>query len=266
MPQYGSKDVFVLVAGYDLTSTVFGGLSEKDVSVVKDSTPFGAEWATQQPTGNRKAEFSQPNAFFDPDTGGAHDALKALPTGPGTLVACHGRAGMVIGRSFIAADPLNRIVPITSSSVANPSIITPTVPHGITNGQLVLIAGHSGSSPDINGEHIATVSGDTFSIPINVTSGGTGGTVVQANTAGGGIGFLHVTAFTGWTGLIVTVRDSPDDITYADLVAFTNVTAAPDAQRKSVNGTIDRYLAIDGAYSGGGPGTSTPFCGFKRKK
>ena len=326
MAQYGPKDVFVLVAGYDLTASIFSGLSEKDQSVVKDSTAFGQTWDTKQPTGSRKAEFSQQGAYFDPATGAAHDALKALPSGAGTaaLIACHGRAGMVIGRSFIGYegifemeynfvgevdgwqqanpvyavdgerercrilqvleaeavnwdtessavdhtdDPLNRSVPIASSSVANPSIITTTVPHGLTNGQLVLIAGHSGSTPSIAGEHVATViSTTTFSIPVNVSTGGTGGTVVQANTLAGGVGFLQVTAFTGWTGLVVTVRDSADDIVYADLVAFANVTAAPAHQRVTVAGTVDRYLAIDGVYSGGGPGSSTPFCGFKRNE
>lgn len=326
MALHGSKDVFVLVGGYDLTASKIKGLAEKDVSVVKDTTGVGQEWATQAPTGSRKAEFSQEGAFFDPDAGAAHEALKDLPAGPGTapLVVCHGRAGMVIGKSFIGYegvfefeynfvgevegfqqanpayavtgerercrilqlleaeaidwdtesspvdhtdDPLNRSVPITSSSVASPSIIVTAAPHGFTNGQLVLIAGHSGSTPDVNGEHVATViSPTTFSIPVNVTTGGTGGTVVQANTLAGGVGFLQVTALIGWTGLVVTIRDSADDIVYADLVAFANVTAAPASKRVTVTGTVDRFTAIAGVYSGGGPGSSTPFCGFKRNE
>jgi len=73
-------------------------------------------------------------------------------------------------------------VTITSSSVANPSIITTTTPHGFaTSGTfLVRIAGHSGSTPSINADWTATyVSATTFSIPVNVTVGGTGGTVVK---------------------------------------------------------------------------------------
>jgi len=73
-------------------------------------------------------------------------------------------------------------VTITSSSVANPSIITTAAPHGFaTSGTfLVRIAGHSGSTPSINNEYTATyVSASSFSIPVNVTVGGTGGTVVK---------------------------------------------------------------------------------------
>jgi hypothetical protein len=160
-------------------------------------------------------------------------------------------------------DTGQRVVPITSSSVANPSVITTTVPHGLTDGQKVLIAGHSGSTPDINGEHVATVtSTTTFTIPVNVTVGGTGGTLVQSNSLSGGAGFQQVTAFSGFTGFIGTIRDSADDITYADLVVFGNVTSAPAAERKTVAGTIDRYLAFKGDVTGSG--SITVFCGFSR--
>jgi hypothetical protein len=66
---------------------------------------------------------------------------------------------------------------IVSSSVANPTIITTTSAHGLYTGMIVTIAGHSGSTPSINGTHTVTViSTTTFSIPVNVTVGGTGGT------------------------------------------------------------------------------------------
>lgn len=67
--------------------------------------------------------------------------------------------------------------PITSSSVANPTTITATG-HGLETGVAVLISGHTGSTPSINGSHVITKTGnDTFTIPVNVTVGGTGGTV-----------------------------------------------------------------------------------------
>lgn len=74
---------------------------------------------------------------------------------------------------------------IATSSVANPSVIATTLAHGITNGYSVIISGHSGSTPDINGTHVATVTGaTTFTIPVNVTIGGTGGTVTTAGVNG----------------------------------------------------------------------------------
>lgn len=161
------------------------------------------------------------------------------------------------------ADPLNRTVPITSSSVANPTVITTTVPHGLTTGQTVVITGHTGSTPAISGEYVATVlTTTTFTIVVNVTVGGTGGTLVQANTLSGGTGFQHVTAFSGFAGFIGTIRDSADDIAYADLVVFTDVTTAPGKERKTVAGTVDRYLAFKGDVTGSG--SITVFCGFSR--
>lgn len=67
-------------------------------------------------------------------------------------------------------------VAITSSSVANPTVITTASPHGLTTNENVVISGHTGSTPSINGEHNVTVTGaNTFTIPVNVTVGGTGG-------------------------------------------------------------------------------------------
>jgi hypothetical protein len=69
---------------------------------------------------------------------------------------------------------------ISSSSVADPTVITATA-HGFSiTGQIVIISGHTGSTPDINGEWVITyVNANTFTIPIEVTVGGTGGTVTE---------------------------------------------------------------------------------------
>jgi hypothetical protein len=67
---------------------------------------------------------------------------------------------------------------ITSSSVASPTVITTATAHGLVTGERVSIAGHSGSTPAIAGEYVATVTDAThFTISVNATVGGTGGTV-----------------------------------------------------------------------------------------
>ena len=161
-----------------------------------------------------------------------------------------------------------RTVPITSSSVANPSVITTPVPHGLTTGDSVLISGHSGSTPSINAEHdVTVVTATTFTIPVNVTVGGTGGTFVVGKTADGGAAFLQVTQLTlgGYTDVTVTIRDSADDAVYGDLVAFTNFTTSPTAERKTVAGTIERYLAQSFAFNGAGSSQSVTYhAGFAR--
>ncbi len=72
---------------------------------------------------------------------------------------------------------------ITSSSVANPTNILCAGAHGFRSGASVVISSHTGSTPSINGTHICTVVDSTnFTIPVNVTVGGTGGSVVSGQT------------------------------------------------------------------------------------
>lgn len=67
---------------------------------------------------------------------------------------------------------------IVSSSIANPSVITTSTAHNLNTGDTVSIAGHTGSTPSINGTNeIKVINSTTFTIPVNVTIGGTGGTV-----------------------------------------------------------------------------------------
>jgi len=162
------------------------------------------------------------------------------------------------------ADTSQRVVPITSSSVANPTVITTTVPHGLTTGDTVLIAGHAGSTPDINGEEAVTVtSTTTFTVVQNVSVGGTGGTIVRGKTNNGGVGYLQVGAYSGFTNFVCTIEDSADDAAWASLVAFTDVTSGTvAAERVTVAGACDRYLSIDGNITG--TGTLDVFVGFSR--
>jgi hypothetical protein len=95
-----------------------------------------------------------------------------------------------------------------------------------------------------------------------VTTPGTGGSFVRSNSRNGGAGYLEVSAYSGFTSVVVKIRSSPDDVTYADLITFTTVTAAPAAERIAVAGTVDRYLCVTGTVTGSG--SITPFVGFAR--
>lgn len=163
-------------------------------------------------------------------------------------------------------DPSQRVIPITSATKANPCVVTTTVLHGRTTGDLVLIAGNTLSGPAINSELAVTVISDTtFSVAVNTTAStgaGTGGSFVRANSSGGAVGYQHVSALSGFSGFIGKVRDSPDDTTYADLITFTDVTTAPDGERLTVSGTVDRYLCFDGNVTGAG--SITVFSGLAR--
>lgn len=72
---------------------------------------------------------------------------------------------------------MNNVV-ITSSSVANPTTITANS-HGLSTGNKIIIRNHAGSTPSIN-DTIFTITKtgtNTFTIPVNVTVGGAGGTI-----------------------------------------------------------------------------------------
>jgi len=146
------------------------------------------------------------------------------------------------------ADP----VTITSSSVANPTVITTAAAHGLTTGDIIVIAGHSGSTPDINGIWTVTVlTSVTFTIPVEVTTGGTGGTSTLISTRYGLSAYLQVFAFTG-PSVTVTFKESSDDgVTdaYAAVTggAFTAVTSAPGQEFIETSRTlvVERWLRVD---------------------
>lgn len=167
-------------------------------------------------------------------------------------------------------DPSQRVIPITSNTLANPSVITTPVPHGLTTNDIILISGVATSSPTINGERTVTViSPTTFSVPVNVTVAGTGGSFVRSNTSSGGAGYQAVSAFSGFTGFVGKIRDSADDTTYGDLLTFANVTGAPGtdpnvSQRLTnvADTVVDRYLCFNGDVTGSG--SISVFAGFAR--
>ncbi len=164
-------------------------------------------------------------------------------------------------------DPAQRVIPISTASKAATCVVTTSVPHGLTSGDIVLISGNTLSGPAINSQLTVTVTGTTtFTVPVNTAASsgaGTGGSFVKANSTGGGIAFQQVTALSGFTGFVGKVRDSADDVTYADLATFANVTSAPAAESVVVAGTVDRYLAYDGNVTGSG--SITVFAGFARR-
>jgi hypothetical protein len=172
-----------------------------------------------------------------------------------------------------AADTRNTGHTILTNTIANPTIVTTEAPHGFVDNDLVVISGVITSDPTINGARTVTVTGaggtDKFSVPVNVTTGGTGGKVVPALTKNGGAAFVSCSALSlgGWTSLDIAVQHSADNITFVDLVTMTPITVAPVAERKAVvaGTTVNRYLAASWAFVGAGAAhTATFMVGFSR--
>jgi hypothetical protein len=79
-------------------------------------------------------------------------------------------------------------ITITSSSIADPTVITTAVDHGLLTGDTVIIDGHTSVTPEIDGEHVVTVTAeDTFTIDVNVTADGVDGTATRVGTIDPGV-------------------------------------------------------------------------------
>lgn len=61
-----------------------------------------------------------------------------------------------------------------------------------------------------------------------------------AATTNGGVAQLHVSAFSGFSGVVVTIEDSANDADFATIATFTTV-AGTTSERVAIAGTIRRY-------------------------
>ena len=79
----------------------------------------------------------------------------------------------------VVEDPRDASVAVASSSVAAQTTITTSAAHGLAAGDSVRLTGHTGSVPALDGEHqvLTAPTAETFTIDVNVTTGGTGGSL-----------------------------------------------------------------------------------------
>jgi hypothetical protein len=180
---------------------------------------------------------------------------KQMAYGQGRLfVAVNEGAEIVAGDLVFGGSTTN--VAITSSSAANPAVITTAKDHGFVAGDQITIQGHS-SSPPINSTYTVgtTSSTTTFTIPVAVTSAGKGGFVSRFN-AGQDSDLLRFTentflneggsfAPTGKVGRItglvfLPVQDTStgqgDLIAFCERGAVTFQVSAPRDQWKNLQG------------------------------
>lgn len=73
-------------------------------------------------------------------------------------------------------------IPIASSTATNPVVFTTSIAHGLSSSELIYLDNYIGSTPAISGRYVVTVTDAThFTIPVNVSVTGTGGTVSKAS-------------------------------------------------------------------------------------
>jgi hypothetical protein len=118
------------------------------------------------------------------DTTQGQAVVLTLPIGPAGTTArkivrtAAGASALQLLHTVL--DNVNPSGTITANSIANPSVVTTPVAHGLVTGDVVLISGVVTSSPSINGTQTVTVlSPTTFSVLVNVTVAGTGGSFAR---------------------------------------------------------------------------------------
>jgi len=81
----------------------------------------------------------------------------------------------------LVADPRNTAITVTSTSVADPTVVTTSSAHGLVAGNRAFITNHAGSVPIVYGEYavLSAPTTTTLTIDENVTTGGTGGTLLE---------------------------------------------------------------------------------------
>jgi hypothetical protein len=206
---------------------------------------IGMPWKSRAPLGVRDIELAQEGAFFDTGAGLSHAALSgSVPSSPQAVerIVTFGYGGIA------AADPFYGVEGAYSHEyqvvAAKEDLQRANTAYSV-RGQLdegVILQPLEAKTSDWDTE-------------------GAGSVDNGASSAAGGVAYMQIVAFSGFSGFVGTVRDSADDITYADLVAFDNATAV-GAQRKTVAGTVNRHLAFEGNVTGSG--SITVFCGFAR--
>lgn len=245
MARYGSNEIaFVLLGGYSIA----GALSDLEATteaLLEETTTLGDAWVEQSPVGLQRAQLTL-RGFYDDAQAGINAAL-AEQSGA-RRVLCYGVEGNTIGKRFVgfAGAMQARYVRIA------------------TRGELHKARGEfAGAGVVEEGRIVHPLGAET------AASGDTTGTPVDdgAASAAGGAAYLQVSGLVlgGYTSATVRIRHSADNITYADLVTFGAVTAAPAAERLVVAGTVQRYLAAAWTFNGTGSGPSITFmAGFHR--
>jgi hypothetical protein len=100
---------------------------------------------------------------------------------------------------------------IATSSAENPTTVALKQPSYFFDGDSVIIRGHEGSWPDINGTHtLSKINNMTFSIPVNVATAGEGGTATGPERASY-LGFYPSEYGSPVFGDPYEINNTPDD-------------------------------------------------------
>lgn len=237
MSVFGPDDVgFICLGAYSLLGDSVE-IRDKIEALTDVTHSLGDTWQEHSAVGLKRAEVSQ-NGYFNDTADAIHTALNG---NQGTSsVFSYGVEGNTVGKKFIG---YNGALEVDYERIATLDKL-----HRVTvtyrgNGQV-------DEGIILHALGARTSDGDSTASAVDNL----------ASSASGGVGYLHVVAYSGFTSVVFKIRHAAVS-TYADLITFTTVTAI-GAERATVAGTVERNLAVD--WNVTGSGSVTFVVGFKR--
>lgn len=236
MPVHG-KDTKVYVNGYDL-SDMFRASSIPAAAGTAETTTYGKADKTFI-AGLKEATLSV-EGLFDGDANKVDEVLQSVLGASAKSVWTILPGGDVFGGRGVGIEGIETAYEVTSPIE---DAVQVTAEAQSSSGRDGLIIHHvlAARTADFDGA--------------GVDGGGA--------SANGGVGYLHVAAYSGFTSVTVKIQHSDDDIIYSDLITFAAITGAPASERQAVAGTVEQYTRVSIDVTG--TGSITLFAGFGRK-
>ncbi|MGC5330994.1 hypothetical protein [Micromonospora sp. DT62] len=171
------------------------------------------------------------NGTFDADPGTLYDKLAAAADIDNGALITVLPEGFTVGKPALmaAADLSGFEAPASVTETVSLSVIA-TADEAVDLGAVL-----HGLVAETAGGNVASVDGLT-------------------STANGGVGSLHVTAYSGLTNLSVKVQHSTNNSVWADLLTFDLVTGKTSG-RTAATGTVNRYVRCLWTVTGTGSAT-----------
>jgi hypothetical protein len=236
------KNTNVLLDEFDL-SAYFNSVDVSATTDTAETTAFGSS-SKSYIVGLADATLSL-SGMFAQDADGSDEELSAILGSATTPIVSVLLDAGTIGNRAVAAKAHE-----TSYAISSPvaDIVTVTADfNSSTDGTANLTYGLRTGVQLTTGASIAFGSlGDLASVD------------QSASSANGGMANLHVTANTVDDAVVIKVQDSADDLTFADLITFSSVTATTvTSEQKAVTGTVERYVRVTASSSSATTGSIT---------
>lgn len=229
-----SKDCGTVFVGAAATQSVMGGITMKRSVVVDERRFLGSTWPTNLDTGIRNGELTFADVIYDTDI---NPLFLPLPTTYSIVSACI--EGDTAGKRFWG---------FQSAAVSGGEVqLSPDKMHNIAPE--FTVRGEVNVGYVLAPNAARTTDNNTQASSVDMGASATSGHA-----------FLHVPAISGGGSCLITVQTSTNNSVWVDHTAFAAVTTTT-SQVIALPSTVNQYLAVKWAWTGGSDNSITFFVG-----